>query len=96
MTSTALRYRHHVSLSPCLPVFQLEDEAISASQAQDVKRNLVLDIFGSDDDDDALETAVEEAQEDDDLEAAIVSSQAVTNREEMELEEVLALSQRVF
>ena len=76
---------------------QLEEEAISASQIKDMRRNLVLDVFGSDDDDeDNLEMAVVEAQEDDELERALMQSQSVTNREEMELRETIALSQSIF
>eukprot|EP00092_Neocalanus_flemingeri_P026030 GFUD01028215.1.p1 GENE.GFUD01028215.1~~GFUD01028215.1.p1 ORF type:complete len:1265 (+),score=407.13 GFUD01028215.1:55-3849(+) len=72
---------------------QMETEAIASSQQVEARKNMV-DVFGSDESDDALDNLDEDS--DDELVQAVKLSQLVTNREEMELNEVLALSQRIY
>jgi len=72
---------------------QLETEAIASSQVVEARKNMV-DVFGSEESDDALDNLEDDS--DDELAQAVKMSQCVTNREEMELNEVLALSQRIY
>ena len=72
---------------------QLETEAIASSQQVEARKNMV-DVFGSDESDDALDNLDEDS--DDELAQAVKMSQLETNREEMEINEVLALSQKIY
>merc|ERR550517_1656840 len=77
---------------------QLEDEAIPASQALEVRRNLEMDIFGTDDEEEKKEDKLSEKEDidmfdtddEDDLEAA-----ADEVHEDKDLEDTLRLSETV-
>merc|ERR1719233_811257 len=73
---------------------QLEAEAIASSQMVEARKNMI-DVFGSDDsDDDALCNLDDDS--DDELAQAIKMSQCETNREDMDLEKAIALSQQIY
>merc|ERR1719431_790412 len=72
---------------------QIEAEAIASSQMVEAKRNMI-DVFGSDDSDDALDNLDDDS--DDELAQAIKMSQCETNREDMDLKKAIALSQHIY
>merc|ERR1719431_1548395 len=69
---------------------QLEAEAIASSQMVEARKNMI-DVFGSDDSDDALDNLDDDS--DDALAQAIKMSQCETSREEMDRKQAIALSQ---
>ena len=77
---------------------ELEEQAIQASQALDVRRNLEMDIFGTDDEEEKKEDKLSESEDidmfdtddEDDLEAA-----AIEVHEDKDLEDTLRLSETV-
>ena len=76
----------------------MEEEAIQASQALEVRRNLEMDIYGTDDEKDTKEDKLSEREDidmfdtddEDELEAA-----AIEVHEDKDLEDTLRLSETV-
>ena len=75
---------------------QLEEQAIQASQAQDVRRNLEMDIFGTDDEEEG-EDKLDKGEDEDmfDTDEEELEAAAVEVHEDKDLEDTLKLSETV-
>ena len=77
----------------------MEEQAIQASQALDVRRNLEMEIFGTDDEEEEGENNLGQKEGDMDMfdtdDGKELEAAAVASHEDKDLEDTLKLSQAV-